>query len=88
MLSRHLHLEVSGRRMLDVIILTSLSIVGRTERLVGELSRQCSDLHNLQNELDLLADVALVLEDAARLLRRTFETRPEIARGIVHATLQ
>jgi len=74
--------------MLDVIIITSLSIASRTERLVGDMRRQCRDLHELQRELDLLADVAFVLEDAARLLRRTFEIRPEIARGIVHATLQ
>jgi len=54
--------------MLDVIIITSLSIASRTERLVGDMRRQCRDLHELQRELDLLADVALVLEDAARLL--------------------
>lgn len=88
MLSRQLHLEASGKRMLDVIIHTSLSIVSRTERLAGDIRRQCRDLHELQRELDLLVDVALILENAVHLLRRTSEIRPEIARGLMHATLQ
>ena len=74
--------------MLDIIIQTSLAIVAKTERLIENVRLQSGSLDDVQHELDRLADAVFLLEDAANLLRRTFETRPDIARGMVHATLQ
>jgi hypothetical protein len=79
--------------MLEIIIRNTIAVVDQTERLLDSLARhvragRLDDAHDLHHEVERLTDVALLLDEAARMLRRTFEVRPEIARGFVHATLQ
>jgi gamma-glutamyl:cysteine ligase YbdK (ATP-grasp superfamily) len=79
--------------MLEIIIGSSLEIVEKTERVLDAIGRhlragRLDDIPDLCSEVDLLTDVTLILDEAARMLRKTFEMRPEIARGSVHASLQ
>lgn len=74
--------------MLDVIISASLGIVVKTDRLITRARHAALNDPNVQAELDHLRDALYLLEDAVNILRRTFEIRPEIGRGLVHATLQ
>jgi hypothetical protein len=82
--------------MLDVVIRNSLDIVARTERLIEKARRLIAtgrlddvEAYRIHTELERLADLVFIMDDAARLLRRMFELRPEMAhRYTVHATLQ
>ncbi|KQV30204.1 hypothetical protein ASC97_22035 [Rhizobium sp. Root1203] len=75
--------------MLEMIIKNSLNIVDRTERLI-DTTRQLLgtgideiEAYRLHVEIEKLTDAALVMDEAARLLRRTFELKPEIGRGFL-----
>jgi hypothetical protein len=82
--------------MLEVIIRNSLDIVVRTERLIdrarwliGSGSLDDVEAFRVHREIERLTDVVSVMHEATRLLQRTFEMRPEIARPYtVDATLQ
>jgi hypothetical protein len=72
-----------------MIIKNSLNIVDRTERLI-DTTRQLLgtgideiEAYRLHVEIEKLTDAALVMDEAARLLRRTFELKPEIGRGFL-----
>ncbi|TBZ79135.1 hypothetical protein [Rhizobium leguminosarum] len=72
--------------MLDMIIKNSLEVVDRTERVIDAARRLLGagldevEAYRLHVEIEKLTDVVFVMDQAARLLRRTFELRPEIAR--------
>ncbi|MGR9079480.1 hypothetical protein ACU8L5_25190 (plasmid) [Rhizobium leguminosarum] len=72
--------------MLDMIIKNSLEVVDRTERVIDAARRLLGagldevEAYRLHVEIEKLTDVVFVMDEAARLLRRTFELRPEIAR--------
>lgn len=82
--------------MLEVIIRRSLDIVDRTERLVEKARRLIGsgslddvEVCRIHTEIERLTDLVFIMDDAARLLRRTFEQRPEMARAYpAHVTLQ
>jgi hypothetical protein len=82
--------------MLEIIIWDSLEIIDGIERfidkarrLIGSGSLDDADAYTIHGEIESLTDVALVMDEATRLLRRTLERWPEIARPYrVHATLQ
>jgi hypothetical protein len=74
--------------MLDIIINAALGIVAATDRLIARARREAPNDPTVQTELDHLRDALYLLEDAVNVLRRTCEIRPELARGLVHATLQ
>jgi hypothetical protein len=82
--------------MLDRIVRNSVEIIARTESLIdkvrtliGSGDLDVIEAYKLQCEIERLTDVMFVVDAAARLLRRTFELRPEMARAFrVHATLQ
>jgi hypothetical protein len=82
--------------MLDVVIRNSLDIVARTERLIEKAKGLIAtgrlddvEAYRIHTELERLTDLVFIMDDAARLLRRMFELRPEMAhRYTVHATLQ
>ncbi|MHC2364302.1 hypothetical protein [Rhizobium leguminosarum] len=71
--------------MLEMIIKNSLEVVDRTERLIDAARRLPGvgldevEAYRLHAEIEKLTDVVLAMDEAARLLRRTFELRPEIA---------
>jgi hypothetical protein len=80
--------------MLEMIIENSLDIVDRTERLIDTVKRLVGagldevEAYRLHLEIERLTDVVLVMDEAVRLLRRTFELRPDIARSCaMHATI-
>lgn len=81
--------------MLEVIR-RSLDIVDRTERLVEKARRLIRsgslddvEAYRIHTEIERLTDLVFIMDDAARLLRRTFEQRPEMARVYpAHVTLQ
>ncbi|XKM43508.1 hypothetical protein A4U53_038600 (plasmid) [Rhizobium ruizarguesonis] len=72
--------------MLEIIIKNSLDVVDRTERLIDAARRLLAagldefEAYSLHVEIEKLTDVVLVMDEAARLLRRTFELRPQIGR--------
>jgi hypothetical protein len=82
--------------MLDVVIRNSLDIVARTERLIEKARRLIAtgrlddvEAYRIHTELERLTDLVFIMDDAARLLRRMFELRPEMARACTaHPTLQ
>jgi hypothetical protein len=75
--------------MLDMIIKNSLEVVDRTERVIDAARRLLGagldevEAYRLHVEIEKLTDVVFVMGEAARLLRRTFELRPEIGRYAV-----
>ncbi|MGR9145642.1 hypothetical protein ACU8MP_25225 (plasmid) [Rhizobium leguminosarum] len=75
--------------MLDMIIKNSLEVVDRTERVIDAARRLLGagldevEAYRLHVEIEKLTDVVFVMDEAARLLRRTFELRPEIGRYAV-----
>ncbi|MGR9207468.1 hypothetical protein [Rhizobium leguminosarum] len=75
--------------MLDMIIKNSLEVVDRTERVIDAARRLLGagldevEAYRLYVEIEKLTDVVFVMDEAARLLRRTFELRPEIGRYAV-----
>jgi hypothetical protein len=72
--------------MLEMIIKNSLDVVNRTERLIATTRRLLGmgideiEAYRLYVEIEKLRDVVLVMDEAVRLLRRTFELQPEISR--------
>ncbi|MEH7840168.1 hypothetical protein V7796_32060 [Rhizobium laguerreae] len=80
--------------MLEIIIKNSLDVVDRAERLIDAARRLLGagldevEAYRLHVEIEKLRDVVLVMDEAARLLRRTVELRPEIARySVVNSTV-
>ncbi|AVC46239.1 hypothetical protein ELI38_27685 (plasmid) [Rhizobium leguminosarum] len=80
--------------MIEMIIKSSLEVVDRTERLIDAARRLLGvgldevEAYRLHVEIEKLTDVVLAMDEAARLLRRTFELRPEIARySVVNSTV-
>ncbi|MGR9159664.1 hypothetical protein [Rhizobium leguminosarum] len=75
--------------MLDMIIKNRLEVVDRTERVIDAARRLLGagldevEAYRLHVEIEKLTDVVFVMDEAARLLRRTFELRPEIGRYAV-----
>lgn len=77
-----------GGNMPDIIINAALGIVATTDCLIARVRREALNDPTVQTELDLLRDALYLLEDAVNILRRACENRPELARGLIHATLQ
>ncbi|GLR56874.1 MULTISPECIES: hypothetical protein [Rhizobium] len=80
--------------MIEMIIKSSLEVVDRTERLIDAARRLLGvgldevEAYRLHVEIEKLTDVVLAMDEAARLLRRTFELRPEIDRySVVNSTV-
>ncbi|TBY35933.1 hypothetical protein E0H93_06895 [Rhizobium leguminosarum bv. viciae] len=80
--------------MIEMIIKSSLEVVDRTERLIDAARRLLGvgldevEAYRLHVEIEKLTDVVLAMDEAARLLQRTFELRPEIARySVVNSTV-
>jgi len=82
--------------MLELIIKNSLDIVNRTERLIDATKRLLGTMgtgideieaYRLHVEIEKLTDVVLVMDEAARLLRRTFELQTESRCHLVKYTV-
>jgi hypothetical protein len=62
---------------------------GAARVLIGSGSLDDVEAFRVQRKIERLTDVVFVMDEAARLLQRTLEMRPEIARPYaVHATVQ
>jgi hypothetical protein len=81
-------LEVIIRNSLDIVVRTE-SLIDRARWLIGSGSLDDVEAFRVHREIERLTDVVFVMDEAARLLQRTLEMRPEIARPYaVHATVQ